>query len=63
MEDNLDIKNSLLNSIAISSCDQIQAICQDFFNKTEIHYYNYVRIFHDGSRISLMNNKEWGRVI
>lgn len=63
MEEKSNISPALLKSIWINSCDEIQSICQDFFNKTDIHYYNYVRIFHDGSRISLTNNKAWATYI
>ncbi|MFU8797319.1 MAG: helix-turn-helix transcriptional regulator [Gammaproteobacteria bacterium] len=60
---NKDISDSLSNSIFLNSCNEIQLICDDFFKQTGIHYYNYVRIFHDGSRISLTNNMAWASYV
>jgi LuxR family transcriptional regulator, quorum-sensing system regulator SolR len=50
---------AFLKSIYFQSCLEVQKICENFFKQTRLNYYNYVRIYSDGGRISLTNNKEW----
>lgn len=49
----------LQTGITFTSCDQVQEICSDFFSETDLTYYNYVRVYDDGSRICLSNNRDW----
>ncbi len=59
MEPIKDLQHFLKHSVAIKSCDEVGKICKDFFRETGITFYNYVRVYHDGSRISLTSNKSW----
>ncbi len=51
--------DNVTENITFTACPQIQSICEDLFNYTGITYFNFVRIFSDGTRISLSNNREW----
>lgn len=56
----MDINTSFLEKgITFTSCEEIQKICEPFFLQTHLSYYNYVRVYDDGSRICLSNNKPW----
>lgn len=47
------------NHITLTSCADIQSICESFFNATGLTYYNYVRLDDANQRICLSNNRAW----
>lgn len=46
------------NSLALTACDDIGAICAPL-RELGAHHFNYLRIYPDGSRINLSNNAQW----
>lgn len=38
---------------------KLKEICAPFFSQTGITYYNLVKIFNDGSRVTLCTNSKW----
>lgn len=51
------------DDITLTSTNQIQDICKDFFNSTGISYFNFVRVYYDGSYLSLCNNHAWSKFL
>lgn len=49
--------------ITFTSCDEVEAICTPFFEATGITYFNFVRIYKDGTRICLSNNQKWMKFV
>lgn len=47
------------SSITFNSCNEVEEICSKFFEATGITYFNFVRIYKDGTRICLSNNQKW----
>lgn len=45
--------------ITITSVDKVRSICKWLFNNTEIKYFHYQRIFHDGTGIMLTTDGKW----
>lgn len=45
--------------ISKETCNKVQAICAEFFDLSGLNYFNFVRVFDDGTRICLSNNYEW----
>lgn len=45
--------------ISKETCSKVQAICDEFFALSGLNYFNFVRVFDDGTRICLSNNYEW----
>jgi len=43
----------------LSSCEDVKEICDGSLSSTAISYYNFVRLYKDGSRISLSNDQAW----
>lgn len=41
--------------------NEIEDICKPFFRQSQTTYFNYVRRYHDGSKICLSNCTEWMR--
>ncbi len=44
-------------------CNQIREICKNFFELTSITYFNFVRIYNDGSRIDIHHNRQWMKFV
>lgn len=55
----MTIMDNLEENITLATAHEVEEICKDFFNYTGITYFNFVRIYNDGSRISLCNNYGW----
>lgn len=49
----------ILSHITVTACDQVALICAGFFKKTSLTYYNFVRIYQDGARLSFSNDRLW----
>lgn len=47
------------NHAAISVSNDIDQICQPLFAATDISFFNFVRIFDDGRRLSVANHPDW----
>ncbi len=45
--------------ISKETCSKVQDICAEFFAVSGLTYFNFVRVFDDGTRICLSNNYEW----
>ena len=47
------------NHLAITLSSEVEQICKPLFTCFEISFFNYVRIFYDGQRLSLSNRSDW----
>ncbi len=45
--------------ISKEACSKVQSICDNFFSVSGLTYFNFVRVFDDGTRICLSNHYEW----
>src|SRR5262249_44482387 len=63
MEPIKDLAHFLKHSVAIKSCDEVESICKGFFRETSLTFYNYVRVYPNGNRISLTSNKDWATYV
>jgi DNA-binding CsgD family transcriptional regulator len=47
----------------INSCDAVCTVCDNFFKLTGVTYFNFVRIYDDGARVSLYSDKKWAEFV
>lgn len=47
--------------ILFTSFNDIQSICQPFFAKTGTTYFNYIKRYNNGYKVSLSNRPDWHR--
>lgn len=50
---------NLQNHFSLSSNQDVNAICQEPLNSIGVTYFNYIKIYEDGSRELLTNNAPW----
>jgi len=52
-------KSFFKENLLFTSTNNVQVVCQHFFAKTKTTYFNYIRRYKDGSKISLSNCSCW----
>ncbi len=47
------------NHAAIAASNDVAQLCQPLFKATDVSFFNYVRMFNDGRRLSIGSKAEW----
>jgi DNA-binding CsgD family transcriptional regulator len=47
------------NHISIKSASEVEKICEELFNYSDINYFIFVRFYDDGTVVSLPTNYKW----
>jgi len=45
--------------LAVQLSSEVDKLCQPLFNNFPITFFNYVRIYPNGSRLSMSNRADW----
>ena len=49
----------IIKSVAYQNAGEVSAICQEFFKKMNLNYFDYSRLYNDGSMLLLVSDQHW----